>query len=203
VLVQNKLDYIIWVDYNLKQTGPKGLQNSWQRTTIWWRCSRSPASLTSSEVSQRLSHCQATDLTLHKLLFHNSLKKEQKSKEQGIDGWIVEHSDHINRQSIKCAIAETRSLQCTSNPAGKWQYHGKKKLITVQGSQETNDELMIATSVLVAMQSYWILVVKLTTKPWCTKWELKKDQDRTAILPPKHTHSWFMIRWRSRGHWNW
>jgi len=29
-----------------------------------------------------------------------------------------------------------------------------KNLITVQGSQETNDELMIATSVLVALQRY-------------------------------------------------
>ena len=29
-----------------------------------------------------------------------------------------------------------------------------KNLITMQGSQETNDELMIATSVLVALQRY-------------------------------------------------
>lgn len=130
-------------------------------TTIWWRYSGTGSLRSHKE----LCRCQASDLQLHKLLCHDSLQKEQKSKKQVIDGWTVEHSDHENGHIIKCGIAETRSLQCTSNPAGKCQcqYHREKKLITLQVSQEANHELMIATPVVVALQRYW-----------STKWELKK-----------------------------
>jgi hypothetical protein len=132
---------------------------------------------------KELSYFQASDLLLHELIPHDSLTKEQGNKKNAADGWTVEHSDQKTDKALNAALLKQDLynvlliLQEMPMPLRSQKPWSPRK-----GIQEASDELMIATSALLALQSYWILA-KLTPNPWSTKSQEKGSREDGNSFP--------------------